>query len=78
MIQTHLPKLRSKVEAYANAILTNRTTEIIAEATGKSHIIRLVHKHLPTNDAARVLTGMSDQLQCIGVGFEHTLLPLDY
>jgi hypothetical protein len=74
----HLAQLKSKIESYANAILSDQTAEIIPNAAGKPHIIRLVHQHLPTDDALRVLAVMQQQLERIGVGFERTLLPHDY
>lgn len=74
----HLAQLKSKIESYANAILSNQTAEVIPGAAGKPHIIRLIHQYLPTDEAVRVLAAMQQQLESIGVGFERTLLPHDY
>lgn len=75
---SHLSLLAAKVEAYANAFLSGQVTGTLPAAQGKSAVIRLVWKHEPDLEAARLFSLVQQQLAGAGIGFEASPLPVAY
>jgi hypothetical protein len=74
----HLSLLAAKVEAYADAFRSGQVTEAVPAAEGKPAVIRLVWKHQPDLEAARVFNLVQQQLAGAGIGFEAGPLPEGY
>lgn len=74
----HIQNLARKIEAYASTALSGRLAESYPASKGRSVSIRLIYRVLPDDDGLRFLARIEDQLQSVGLGFEHNMLPHDY
>lgn len=68
----------AKIEAYADVVLSGSLADHYPPAAEKPVLIKLIYKQSPNDEGARFLASVAKQLQAVGIGFEHTSLPLDY
>ncbi|HEY1604676.1 MAG TPA: DUF6572 domain-containing protein [Allosphingosinicella sp.] len=76
--EQHLRLLESKVEAYANAVLSGQLVQDYPVAEGKPVCIKLVWQHVPNADAARCFEAVGEQLRRVGIEFTQATLPDPY
>jgi hypothetical protein len=74
----HLSLLGAKIEAYANAALSGQLVESYPQAKDRPLAIKLVWQHEPDETAASFVETIRQQLDQVGIAFEHGPLPDDY
>ena len=76
--EAHLQLLSSKIEAYANAVISGQLAQVYPAALDRPVCIKLVWRHAPNTGAARFFESLAEQLRGLGIEFNQAGLPDGY
>jgi hypothetical protein len=74
----HLALIAAKVEAYANAALSDQLVGSFPAAIGKAVCISLIWENAPDAEGIRFLQDIAQQVAAAGLKFSHRPLPQGY